>query len=94
MLLLVYHKLKVVQYGHGTFNFLRYMFFVGADESVVYGSTEHLVFLIPLVLFCFVFVTSPTFLLILYPFRIFRAFLSKCRLDRIALTFLVEKFYS
>ena len=94
VLLLVYHKLKVMQYDHGNLNYLRYIFFVGADQSVVYGSTEHLLFLVPLALFCFVFVFLPALLLILYPYRTFRAFLSKCHLDRITLTFFVEKFYS
>ena len=93
-LLLGYHSLLEIQYSHGNYNQLRYVHYVGADQSVVYGSTEHLVFLIPLALFCFVFFVLPVLLLILYPFRIFRAFLSKCHLDRIALTFFVEKFYS
>ena len=94
VLLLVSRKQKAIQYDHGSLNYLRFMFVVGADESVVYGSTEHLVFLIPLALFCCVFFVLPASVLILYPFGITRVFLSKCHLDRIALKFFVEKFYS
>ena len=94
VLLLSNQTVLEMQYYHGSLNNSRYMFVVGADQRVVYGSTEHLFFLIPLVVFLFVFVVLPVLLLILYPFRIFRAFLSKCHLDGIALNFFVEKFYS
>ena len=91
--LLVSRKLKTVQYDDGSFSSFKYTLVVGADQSVAYGSTEHLVFLIPSALFCFVFVILPSLLLVLYPFRIFRACLSKCRLNWISLNFFVEKFY-
>ena len=40
-----------MQYDDGSLNYLSYTFVVGADQSVVYGSTEHLLFLIPLGVF-------------------------------------------
>lgn len=64
------------------------------DLSVVYGSNEHLALAVPAVLLSIIFNVLPTLLLILYPFRKFRALLSVCRLKGIALNFFVEKFYS
>ena len=62
------------------------------DLSVPYGKTEQLVFAIISVLFCCILNFLPTILLILYPFKCFRALLSKCRLDGIVLNTFVEKF--
>ena len=69
------------------------MLFLQCDLSVAYGSTEHIAFAAPSVFFCLVFIVLPTVLLIFYPFRWFRALLSKCRLDGIVLNTFVEKFY-
>ena len=62
------------------------------DLSVPYGKTEQLVFAIISVLFCCILNFLPTILLILYPFKRFRALLSKCRLDGNVLNTFVEKF--
>jgi hypothetical protein len=64
------------------------------DLSVPYGSTQHIAFAAPSVLFSLIFIVLPTLLLIFYPFRMFRALLSKCKLDGIVLNTFVEKFYS
>ena len=63
------------------------------DLSVPYGSTQHIAFAAPSVLFSIIFIVLPTVLLIFYPFRVFRALLSKCKLDGIVLNTFVEKFY-
>ena len=82
--LLTYQKI----YGGDSMLVLQY------DLSVPYGSVEHIAFAAPSVFFGLVFVVLPTLLLIFYPFRVFRALLSKCRLDGIVLYSFVEKFYS
>ncbi|MCG8624177.1 MAG: hypothetical protein MJE68_19560, partial [Proteobacteria bacterium] len=63
------------------------------DLNVEYGSREHLLFGIPALLLCCVFNIFPTMILTLYPFRLFRKFLSKCQLDGLVLNTFVEKFY-
>ena len=87
--LLTYQKIFLVSDS----NFLGESLMVQYDLSVPYGSNEHIAFAVPSVLFCFILIVLPTLLLILYPFRIFRAILSKCKLDGIALNTFVEKFY-
>ena len=66
---------------------------VEIDLAIIYGSAEHLAYFIPAALFCIIFNALPILILILYPFRFFRSWLSKCRLDGIALNIFVEKFY-
>ena len=82
--LITYQKI----YGNDSTLVLQY------DLSVPYGSTEHIAFAAPSVFFGLLFIVLPTFLLIFYPFRVFRALLSKCKLDGIILNTFVEKFYS
>ena len=92
VLLLVGRKMKRIQYNDGNFIDLDYELVVGVDQSVLFGSTEHLVFLIPSLILLIMFIL-PTFFLICYPCQIFRLLLSKCRLDGIALNLFLEKFY-
>ena len=68
-------------------------FVTNIDLNVEYGSREHLLFGIPALLLCCVFNIFPAAVLILYPFSLFRNFLSKCRLDGLVLNTFVEKFY-
>ena len=68
-------------------------FVTNIDLNVEYGSREHLLFGIPALLLCCVFNIFPSMVLTLYPFRLFRKFLSKCRLDGLVLNTFVEKFY-
>ena len=56
------------------------------------GGKYYLVGTLPL-LAAVVFNLIPALLLVLYPFKIFRACLSKCRLNGLALTTFVEKFH-
>lgn len=92
-LLLVSKKLKRIQYNQGDFEYLKYELVVGVDYSVIYGSTEHLVFLIPSAIFTLVF-SLPCFLVLFYPFKVFRKLLSLCGLDLISLKFFLEKLYA
>ena len=68
-------------------------FVTNIDLNVEYGSREHLLFGIPALLLCCIFNIFPSMVLLLYPFRLFRKFLSKCRLDGLVLNTFVEKFY-
>ena len=87
--LLIYQRVYML---NGS-SFLGESFAVEYDLSVPYGSTEHMVFAVPSVLIFCVLNFLPTLVLFLYPFRLFRALLSKCKLDGIALNTFVEKFY-
>ena len=72
-------------------------FVTDTDLTVTYGSSDHLLFAIPSVLFLCMFNLLPTLVLILYPCKLFHTCLSKCRLDRIIslkMKFFVDKFYS
>ena len=66
---------------------------LNVDMNVTYGSTEHLIFAIPAIVVSCIFNLLPTVLLLFYPFRPFRACLSKCKLNGLALYTFVEKFY-
>ena len=73
--------------------FLGYTYVTNADLSVPWSSSDHLAYLIPAIIICFIFTVLPTLLLLLYPFKIFRICLSKCKLDGPVLNTFVEKFY-
>ena len=62
------------------------------DSNISCWSTKHLLFVIPAVLISFMFNLLPACLLVLYPSKIFRASLSRCRLDSIALNLFIDKF--
>jgi hypothetical protein len=91
LLLLILRKIEGRRDYH---QFLGYTYVVGVDQTVLYGSTEHLLFVIPAVTLFFILGILPTLFLILYPIRPFRVLFSKCRLDGIVINTFVEKFYS
>ena len=66
---------------------------IGADVSIVVGLNVKYVAnaVVPGLIFC-VFNLLPILLLVLYPYKIFRAALSNCRLDWFALSIFVNKF--
>ena len=66
---------------------------ISLDLSMIFGSTEHLIFAIPALVLSCIFNILPTLLLLFYPFRLFRACLTKCKLNGLALYTFVEKFY-
>ena len=74
--------------------FLGYTHVAGVDQTVLYGSTEHLLFVIPAAILFFILGILPTAFLILYPIRPFRILFSKCRLDGVVINTFAEKFYS
>ena len=73
---------------------LGYVYVVGIDESVIYGSHEHLLFAVPAAILSFALSLLPAIFLTLYPIRSFRVLFSKCRLDGIVINTYLEKFYS
>ena len=67
------------------------MFF---DWNGTCGSIKHITIIIPAIIIICIFNLLPALLLVLYPIRAFRACLTKCRLNGIAITTFVEKFHS
>ena len=90
VLLLMQRRIQGMQDYH----ILGYIFVVGVDQTVLYGSTEHLLFVIPAAILSFILGILPTAFLILYPIRPFRVLISKCRLDGVFINTFAEKFYS
>ena len=64
------------------------------DQSVAYGGMYHLVFAIPGIFISLIFNILPLLLLILYPIRAFRSYLSKCHLNSIILHTFLDKVYA
>ena len=64
------------------------------DPSESCISRENLKITIPAAIVMFVFNILPALLLVLYPFRMFRACLSKCKLDGMGVTMFVDIFHS
>ena len=93
VLLLVQRETENRQFEEDDY-FLDYVYIVGIDQTVIYGSTEHLLFAIPAAILSFVLSTLPAVFLTLYPIRLFRVLFSKCRLDGIVINTFMEKFYS
>ena len=90
VLLLIQRKIESRQ---DYYYFLGYTYVVGIDQTVLYGSTEHLLFVIPAAILFFILGVLPTVFLILYPIRPFRVLFSKCRLDGVVINTFAEKFY-
>ena len=63
------------------------------DPSILCDGKEQIGLSFLAAVFLCVFSILPTFLLVLYPIRVFRCCLSKCRLDGIAVTTFVNKFH-
>ena len=63
------------------------------DESIDCLSQKHLFYLIPAAIIFFVCNIIPALLLILYPFKLCRTCLSKCKADRRFITTFVERFH-
>ena len=93
LLLLVKRRIENRQI-HYFGKFSGYIPVVGIDQSVIYGSTEHLLFAVPAAILSFALSLLPALFLTLYPIRPFRVLFSKCRLDGIVINTFLEKFYS
>lgn len=63
------------------------------DPSILCKDMGHLKITIPSLIVLVLFNILPALLLVLYPIKSFRACLTKCRLDWIAITVFVEKFH-
>ena len=63
------------------------------DTSILCSSPKHAFVLVPSILVFIIFNVLPTLLLVLYPFKLFRQCLFKCKLDSLFLTTFVEKFH-
>ena len=93
LLLLVKRRIENRQI-HYFGKFSGYIPVVGIDQSVIYGSTEHLLFAVPAAILSFALSLLPATFLTLYPIRPFRVLFSKCRLDGIVINTFIEIFYS
>ena len=74
-------------------NFTQTLYAKCIDPGMSCKDIEHLKVTIPAAIVICLFNILPALLLVLYPVKAFRACLSKCRLDRIAITVFVEKFH-
>ena len=74
--------------------YLSWSYVLGADISIPISSVEYIVSTTFASLVTCVFNVIPLLLLVLYPVRIFRKVLSKCRLDGLGPMIFVEKFHS
>ena len=63
------------------------------DPNIGCWHAQHLLYAIPALVIAFVFNIIPTFLLMLYPFKVFRLLLQQCKLDTLALFNFTDKFY-
>ena len=63
------------------------------DSNIIYGSSKYVATAVVSVFVLFIFNILPALVLVLYPFKIFRAFLSKCRLDTLCLSAFMDKFH-
>ena len=64
-----------------------------ADLSVTTKSLEHIPYAVTAIIFTVFFYILPTFLLVLYPIKVFRSLLSKCHLDFIAAGIFLDKIH-
>ena len=68
-------------------------YILSSDPNIIVGSQTYYTIVFTVVLITVLFSFLPVLVLTLYPFRVFRTLLSKCRLDCITLTIFVEKFH-
>ena len=61
------------------------------DQTVAYVSKDHLLFLIPALMIFVILNILPPLLLILHPCKTFKMYLSKCRLNFLAMNIFIDK---
>ena len=88
LLLLNCQHISKLEYNGSMYRELRTF----VDASITCGSVRHGAFAIPAVIFFSVYNVLPALLLTLYPFKVFRTCISKCKLDGLALNTFIEKF--
>ena len=70
-----------------------YLHVLFSDMNIPCSSPKHAFVLVPSLFVFITFNLLPTLLLVLYPFKLFRQCLFKCKLDSLFLTTFVEKFH-
>lgn len=75
-------------------NFTHVLYAKCIDPGLSCKDVEHLKVTVSAAVVICLFNILPALLLVLYPIKAFRAFLSKCRLDGFAVTIFVERFHS
>ena len=70
-----------------------YLHVLFSDTNIPCSSAKHAFILVPSLLVFIAFNLIPTLLLVLYPFKLFRQCLFRCKLDSLFLTTFVEKFH-
>ena len=63
------------------------------DSNIEYGSSKYIAIAVVSLLIILVFNVLPALLLVLYPFKVVRSCLSKCRLDTLCLSTFMDKFH-
>ena len=89
-LFLVRDPLSYVQNKPGVWSFKYIMKY---DDNIIYGGSEFIIITVASLLIIFVFNVLPALLLVLYPFKIIRACLSKYHLDTLCLNLFIDKFH-
>ena len=82
-----------VSYIYGKHRHWGIRYIMNYDTNIICGSPEHVIIAVVSLLIIFVFNILPALLLVLYPFKIVRSCLSKCRLDTLYLSAFVDKFH-
>ena len=63
------------------------------DSNIEYGSSKYIAIVVVSLLIILVFNVLPALLLVLYPFKVVRSCLSKCRFDTLCLSTFMDKFH-
>ena len=76
-----------------THNYWDVKYILSYDSNITCGSSKYIAIAAVAILSLFVFNILPALLIILYPFKVVRSCLSKCRLDSLYLNAFMDKFY-
>ena len=86
-LLLAYHVTTHIRQFGGYYHTCQPL----VDQSINYGSSNHLSFAIPALIIFLVFNVLPPLMLICYPIKVFRSCLSKCHLNFVFMHTFIDK---
>ena len=87
-----FHREKLIQVDMS--GNISYISLAEIDLNFVYYSKSYTSFVVIFAMLYFVYIILPPLLLILYPIKIFRSSLSKCRLDSLTITIFTDKIQS
>ena len=91
--IILFTRCRHLRYIENTNSTPHYKLIMHIDIDIDCWSTKHLSFIIPSAILFAIFNLFPALLLILYPCRPFKRYLSECKLDSLFLTTFVEKFH-